>query len=197
MAWRYMPRGGENDTSVTARGAIIALTSAKQAGIKVDPDAFVGARKLGREDDPIPRPGASATTSAAARSRGPEGMQDKFPANRSHAMTAGRTADSRVRSPSSTRALRTSSAAPSCACPARPRGTSADGSVDMYLLVPYGNDGHGADRRIVVAYLERPRVPSGTRRTAAARPGAWSPGTPWARGGNDGGPRLTRRPSWR
>ncbi len=43
MAWRYEPRGGENDLSITG-WCVMALKSGKFAGLEVDPDAFEGAR---------------------------------------------------------------------------------------------------------------------------------------------------------
>jgi len=44
MAWRYEPRGGDNDTSVTA-WATHALRAAELAGVRVDPEAYAGALK--------------------------------------------------------------------------------------------------------------------------------------------------------
>ncbi len=44
-AWRYGVRSGENDTSVTG-WMVMALKSAKVAGLRVSPDAFKGARNF-------------------------------------------------------------------------------------------------------------------------------------------------------
>jgi len=44
LAWRYEPRGGENDTHITC-WMVMALDAARRGGIQVDPDAFEGARQ--------------------------------------------------------------------------------------------------------------------------------------------------------
>jgi hypothetical protein len=52
LGWRYEPRGGENDTSVTA-WCIRALAAARDAGIQVDAEAFPGALAwIGKMTDP-------------------------------------------------------------------------------------------------------------------------------------------------
>ncbi|MCK6462021.1 MAG: hypothetical protein L6Q95_19230, partial [Planctomycetes bacterium] len=43
LAWRYEPRGGENDTSVTG-WCVMALAAGQEAGLKIDTAAFDGAR---------------------------------------------------------------------------------------------------------------------------------------------------------
>ena len=86
MAWRYDPRGGENDTSVTA-WAVMALKSAQFAGLPVDPDAFEGARAwVKKTTDPnngrigyIQPGGVSARYKIAVK---------RFPATEAEAMTA-------------------------------------------------------------------------------------------------------------
>ncbi|MHC4136132.1 MAG: hypothetical protein ACYS0K_14225, partial [Planctomycetota bacterium] len=86
MAWRYEPRGGENDTSVTG-WCVMALKSGKFAGLEVDPDAFEGARQwVDKMTDPnFGQVGYNYPGGAPAR---PEGKQDRFPPEKSHAMTA-------------------------------------------------------------------------------------------------------------
>jgi len=86
LAWRYVPRGGENDTSVTA-WAINALASAKHAGFDVDPDAWKGARQwVDKMTDPnFGQVGYNYPGGVAAR---PEGRQDKFPPEKTASMTA-------------------------------------------------------------------------------------------------------------
>jgi hypothetical protein len=86
MAWRYEPRGGENDTSVTA-WCTLALKSGKFAGLEVDPDAFAGVRQwIDKMTDPqFGQVGYNYPGGSPAR---PEGLQDKFPPEKSQAMTA-------------------------------------------------------------------------------------------------------------
>jgi len=86
LAWRYMPRGGENDTSVTG-WCVMAMKSGKYAGLEVDPDAFDGARLwIDKMTDPnFGQVGYSSPGGAPAR---PEGKQDRFPPEKSQSMTA-------------------------------------------------------------------------------------------------------------
>jgi hypothetical protein len=84
--WRYEPRGGENDTSVTGR-AVAALRMVRLAGIEVPESAMEGAMAwidamVEPEDGWI---GYNSKGGACAR---PEGKQELFPAEHSHAMTA-------------------------------------------------------------------------------------------------------------
>jgi hypothetical protein len=86
LAWRYDPRGGENDTSVTG-WMVMALKSGKFGGLDIDPDAFEGARAwVDKMTDPeFGQVGYVQSGGQAAR---PEGLQDKFPAEKSQSMTA-------------------------------------------------------------------------------------------------------------
>jgi hypothetical protein len=86
LAWRYMPRGGANDTSVTG-WCVMALKSGKYAGLEVDPDAFDGARQwIDKMTDPnFGQVGYDYPGGQAAR---PDGKQDRFPADKSQSMTA-------------------------------------------------------------------------------------------------------------
>jgi hypothetical protein len=86
MAWRYEPRGGDNDTSVTG-WCVMALKSGKFAGLEVDPDAFEGARLwIDKMTDPnFGQVGYNFPGGAPAR---PEGRQDRFPPEKSQSMTA-------------------------------------------------------------------------------------------------------------
>ncbi|MHC4953293.1 MAG: prenyltransferase/squalene oxidase repeat-containing protein [Planctomycetota bacterium] len=86
LAWRYEPRGGENDTSVTV-WCVMALKSGRSAGLKVDPAAFVGARAwIDKMTDPeFGRVGYNLRGGSVARLAG---MQDRFPPDKSEAMTA-------------------------------------------------------------------------------------------------------------
>jgi hypothetical protein len=86
MGWRYVPRGGDNDTSVTAL-CVMALKSARFAGLDVDPDAFQGALAwMDKVTDP--RTGLAGYNQFGGSVARPEGLQDKYPPERSRAMTA-------------------------------------------------------------------------------------------------------------
>jgi hypothetical protein len=86
MAWRYEPRGGENDTSVTVI-CVKAMWAAKRAGLQVDPGIWSGARQwIDKMTDPdFGQVGYNLPGGSPARM---EGMQDKFPPERTQAMTA-------------------------------------------------------------------------------------------------------------
>lgn len=86
LAWRYDPRGGENDTSVTG-WMIMALKSGKFGGLEIDPDAFEGARTwIDKMTDPeFGQVGYNMPGGTSAR---PESMQDRFPPEKSQSMTA-------------------------------------------------------------------------------------------------------------
>jgi len=85
-AWRYEPRGGENDTHVTTWMATV-LRLADLGGFAVDPAAYRGAAwwidKM--TDRSYGQTGYNYPGGAPAR---PEGLQDTFPPENSHAMTA-------------------------------------------------------------------------------------------------------------
>jgi len=85
-AWRYVPRGGENDTSLTS-WCVLALKEGKYAGLEVDPDAFEGARTwIERMTDPRSgRVGYNDAGGLPARSLEKE---SRFPAGKSQSMTA-------------------------------------------------------------------------------------------------------------
>ena len=88
-AWRYYPRSGDNDSSVTG-WAVIALASAqsfKDKGLKVSEDDLKGAVAWFDEmtDPNTGRVGYITRGSPPAR---PEPLMDKFPACKSESITA-------------------------------------------------------------------------------------------------------------
>ena len=85
-AWRYEPRGGENDTHVTT-WMVTVLRLADLGGFAVDPAAFRGgAWWIDKMTDPgFGQTGYNYPGGAPAR---PEGKQEDFPPDESHAMTA-------------------------------------------------------------------------------------------------------------
>jgi hypothetical protein len=86
MAWRYGVRPQDNDTSVTG-WMIMALKSAKGAGLDVAPEAFEGAKTwLDKVTEPdYGRAGYTARGNGPAR---PQELLDKFPADKSESLTA-------------------------------------------------------------------------------------------------------------
>ncbi|MGQ0614247.1 MAG: hypothetical protein ACT4PV_10970 [Planctomycetaceae bacterium] len=86
LAWRYTPRGGENDTAVTSL-CVVALEAGRSAGLETEPAAFAGAlswidKMTDRDTGQV---GYVTTGGASARL---EGTQDRFPPEMGAAMTA-------------------------------------------------------------------------------------------------------------
>jgi len=184
LAWRYHPRGGENDTSVTG-WCVMALKSGKFANLSIDPDAFTGARLwIDKMTDPdFGQVGYNTPGGAPAR---PEGMQDRFPAERSQSMTSVGLL-TRIflgEDPATSDMIRKGT---DLCMRALPRWDPDDGSIDMYYWY-YGTlamfqVGGPAWKRwneaMKVAILDH-QHPKGS----GARAGSWDPIDPW---GPDGG----------
>lgn len=86
-AWRYQPRDGENDLSVTG-WCVMALCSAQEFGLNVDPQALAGARVFVEEvtDPATGRAGYTRRGELSARHPGDHGR--RFPPERGEALTA-------------------------------------------------------------------------------------------------------------
>mgnify|MGYP002623684908 FL=1 len=86
LAWRYEPRGGENDTHVTT-WCVAALTSAKFAGLEVDPGNFAGALAWYEKmtDPNFGQVGYNYPGGTVCRM---EGLFDRYPPENSQAITA-------------------------------------------------------------------------------------------------------------
>ena len=86
LAWRYGVRPQDNDTAVTG-WMVMALRSAKTAGLEVDDQAFQGAIAwLDKVTEPgYGRVGYTARGNGPAR---PQELMDRFPADRSESLTA-------------------------------------------------------------------------------------------------------------
>jgi hypothetical protein len=86
-AWRYGTRQGENDTSVTA-WCVAALRAGQVAGlpVRVD-DAYAGARAW-LDEVTDPESGVAGYNRRGGSVARPQGLQDKFPPEKSAAMTA-------------------------------------------------------------------------------------------------------------
>jgi hypothetical protein len=85
LAWRYEPRGGENDTSVTV-WCVEALAAAQAAGIDVDAAAWRGA--LAWVDSATGEFGRVGYDTRGGLPSRPEDAQARFPPERSESMTA-------------------------------------------------------------------------------------------------------------
>jgi hypothetical protein len=183
LAWRYEPRGGENDMSVTG-WMVMALKSGKYAGLLIDPDAFEGARRfVDKMTDPeFGVVGYDSPGGAAAR---PEGLQNRFPAERTASMTAvgiltrmflGEPPDSAMVKKGATVCL---------ALP--PEWNPDDGSIDMYYwyygslaLFQVGGSSWKRWNKAMVPAI----VKSQHGKDSGSREGSWDPVGPW---GPDGG----------
>ncbi|MHC4473419.1 MAG: prenyltransferase/squalene oxidase repeat-containing protein, partial [Planctomycetota bacterium] len=86
LAWRYGVRPGENDTSVTG-WMVMALKSAKVAGLKVDQSAFDGA-KAWLDKGTEPEYGRAGYTKRGDGPARKEDMLARFPPEKSESLTA-------------------------------------------------------------------------------------------------------------
>ncbi|MFI5402275.1 MAG: HEAT repeat domain-containing protein, partial [Planctomycetota bacterium] len=86
LAWRYEPRGGENDTHVTA-WMVMALKLGDAAGLRVDAEAYAGAA-LWLEKMTDPELGRIGYNYPGGNSARPEDLNVKFPAEFVESMTA-------------------------------------------------------------------------------------------------------------
>ena len=184
MAWRYEPRGGENDTSVTA-WMVAALKSGKFAGLEVDPDAFAGARLwLDKMTGPeFGRVGYNTPGGSPAR---PPALVDRFPPEKSEAMTAAGIL-CRIflgQDPRTSTAIR--KGADLC-LQQLPAWNPDAGSIDMYYwyygtlaMYQVGGKHWKAWNAAMQGAIVKHQHPKGS----GARTGSWDPIGPW---GNDGG----------
>jgi hypothetical protein len=84
--WRYYPRDGDNDTSVTG-WCVLALVSAREFGLPIDEDALRCAR-LWFDEMTDPATGVTGYTRRGEGSSRPAGQTERFPAAKTHALTA-------------------------------------------------------------------------------------------------------------
>jgi len=177
LGWRYGVRPGENDTSVTAL-AVQALKAARFAGLDVDANAFAGARlwidKM--TDLKFGQVGYTSPGGSAAR---PEGLRDKFPPEKTQAMTAAGILTRILLGEDPRGSVLIRKGAELCAQQQPAWGDH--GSIDMYFwylgtraLFEVG----GAHWRDWPSNLRRSLVP------AQRKDGSWDPAGPW---GPDGG----------
>jgi len=184
LAWRYDPRGGENDTSVTG-WCVMALKSGKFGGLDIDPDAFEGARQwVDKMTDPeFGQVGYLQAGGAAAR---PEGLQDKFPAEKSQSMTAvGMLTRIFLGEDPRTSEMIKKGAALCLEVP--PVWNTEDGSIDMYYwyyatLAMFQTG--GASWKKWNESMKEAIVKHQHPRNSGSKTGSWDPIGPW---GPDGG----------
>jgi hypothetical protein len=86
LAWRYGVRPQDNDTSVSG-WMIMALKSAKAAGLRVDEAGFDG-MKAWLEKVTEPEYGRAGYTARGTGPARPQDLMDKFPADKSESLTA-------------------------------------------------------------------------------------------------------------
>ena len=183
LAWRYKPRGGENDTSVTG-WMVMALKSGKYGGLDIDPDAFEGARQwIDKMTDPESgRCGYNMPGGAPSR---PEGMQDRFPPEKSRSMTAAGML-TRIflgEDPRNSPMIR--KGADLC-LERRPTWNPDDGSIDMYYwyyatlaMFQVGGTPWKKWNLAMKDAIVKHQHPQGS----GARTGSWDPIGPWGREG--------------
>jgi len=166
MAWRYAPRGGENDTSVTSL-CVLALRAGETAGLEVDRAAYQGALAwIDKMTDPDT--GAVGYIVRGGVSARPEGMQDRFPAERTQAMTAAGVLTRLLcgEDPATSEAIRKGLAR----CGGKPPvWDPQDGSVDLYYwylgALAFSRSGDAAWlgwRDALAAALEKGQRPDGS-----------------------------------
>ncbi len=183
LAWRYEPRGGENDTSVTG-WMVMALKSGMFAGLAIDPDAFEGARQwVDKMTDPeFGQVGYNMPGGAVAR---PEGLQDRFPPEKSQAMTAAGIL-TRIflgEDPRTSEMIRKGA---NLCLERLPTWNPDDGSIDMYYwyyatlaLFQVGGPPWKKWNESMVPAIVKSQHPRGQ----GARTGSWDPIDPWGRDG--------------
>ena len=184
LAWRYEPRGGENDTSVTG-WMMMALKSGKFGGLEIDPDAFDGARQwIDKMTDPeFGQVGYNMPGGSPAR---PEGLQDKFPPEKSQSITAVGMLTRIFLGEDPERSEMIRKGADLC-LEALPTWNADDGSIDMYYwyygtlaMFQVGKSHWKQWNKAMKTAIVGHQFPRGS----GSRTGSWDPIGPW---GADGG----------
>jgi hypothetical protein len=184
LAWRYEPRGGENDTSVTG-WMVMALKSGKFGGLDIDPDAFEGARQwIDKMTDPeFGQVGYQLPGGSCAR---PEGLMDRFPPEKSQSMTAVGMLTRIFLGEDPRRSEIILKGADLC-LEHPPTWSPDDGSIDMYYwyygtlaMFQVGGDHWRKWNKAMVPAIVKSQHP----RNSGSKSGSWDPIGPW---GGDGG----------
>jgi hypothetical protein len=183
--WRYSPRGGDNDTSVTA-WMVLALKSAEEFELTVDDDAFrCSLLWLDEVTDPVT--GVAGYTKRGEGSSRTKEMELKFPSARTECLTAAALL-CRVflgQTPKQPRIGPVMTAAGQSVLKKAPVWNEADGSIDLcywyfgtHALFQLG--GHGWthwNERLLDAAVKSQRQDGNFK-------GSWDPVDAW---GNEGG----------
>ena len=175
MAWRYEPRGGENDTAVTT-WCLLALRAGRLADLDVDPDGFEGAR-LWIDKMTDPNFGQVGYNYPGGYSTRPVGLKDRFPPEKSHSMTAAGIL-SRIFLGEDPRASEMIKKGANLCIELPPAWNPDDGSIDMY----YWFFGTRALSRVGGAYwrkwsesLPAALIQNQHQQGSGARAGSWDP----------------------
>jgi hypothetical protein len=183
LAWRYEPRGGENDTSLTT-WCVMALAAGKEAGLAIDRGAFDGASVwLDRMTDPVRgRVGYNAQGGDCAR---PQEQVARFPPDKSQAMTAAAVAARLAMGQG--RGSEPVQLGVKLCVDLPPVWNPDDGSIDMYYwfegteaLARVGGGAWTRWRAALEGALLAHQNPAGS----GSRAGSWDPVGTW---GDDGG----------
>ncbi len=184
LGWRYLPRGGENDTSVTGL-CILTLRAAEQAGLAVDKHAFLGALAwVQKMSDP--ESGLVGYHTRGGMSARPEGQQDRFPPEKTQAMTASGIL-TRIHCGENPRATPAIQKGIALCLDRLPVWNRESGEIDLYywyfathaLFHTGGTEWNRWYPSVVSALLAGQRDHSG-----GPASGSWDPADPW---GPDGG----------
>ena len=179
--WRYYPRDGDNDTSVTG-WCVLALESAREFKLTVDEEAFKYAQ-MWFDEVTDPTTGSAGYTKRGERSSRPVGKIDKFPAAKTESLTAvALLSRFFIGEDPKTHPIMTASADAILKMP--PKWDTTDGSIDMYYwyyasfaLFQYGGRHWEEWKRKM-----EPAVLKSQRKDGNAK-GSWDPVDAWGESG--------------
>jgi hypothetical protein len=181
MAWRYGVRPQDNDTSVTG-WMVMALKSAKMAGLRVPEEGFAGARAW-IEKATEPEYGKVGYTARGTGPARPQDIMDRFPANKSEAMTAVGVLTRIFLGEDPKRSEMIRKGVELCV-KVLPEWNEADGSIDMYywyygslaLFQVGGEPWKAWNSAMKTAIVDHQRKDGDQK-------GSWDPVGPWGREG--------------
>jgi hypothetical protein len=127
--WRYYPRNGDNDTSVTG-WMVLALKSAEEFKLTIDTEAFKYCEAW-FEEVTDPSTGEAGYTKRGEGSSRKEGMEDRFPRSKTKCLTAVALL-SRFFMGQDPKTKPVMAAAANTMLKTPPIWNEADGSIDMY-----------------------------------------------------------------
>ena len=180
--WRYTPRGGDNDTSITG-WMVQALLSAKEFGLDVD-DSALKTAAVWFESVTDPGTGSAGYTKAGEGSSRPVALVTKFPAEKTESLTAV-VLLCRYLMHDEPDEVKTMKLATETIARKPPTWNESDGSIDMYywyyasyaMFQVGGKHWDNWAKRMTDAVLK-------TQKTAGNAKGSWDPVDAW---GEEGG----------